>query len=155
MGEQHGQVLTRLDVAQHEEGDEDDPQPHQDREPDTVFTRLQGEPQTSPLEQSVPLRARGKPDAGFRGRRLLPCRCGRDHNLWITGSVSKVATPLTCPMSDHPLCKQGKAKCPPQSSRLLFRRRCIQVHLRCSSAHVAWMTEPKRSQSLFGKVKGF
>lgn len=70
MGEQHGQVLTRLDVAQHEEGDEDDPQPHQDREPDAVFTRLQGEPQASPLEQRVPIGVCVKRWGQFLGRRL-------------------------------------------------------------------------------------
>lgn len=37
----HREVVTRLDITQHEQRDEDDPQTHQDREPDTVFTRLQ------------------------------------------------------------------------------------------------------------------
>lgn len=41
MFKQHGEVVTRLHVAQHEEGDEDDPQTHQDRKPVAVLTRLQ------------------------------------------------------------------------------------------------------------------
>lgn len=43
VGEQHREVVTRLNVTQHEEGDEDDPQAHQDRKPNTVFTRLETE----------------------------------------------------------------------------------------------------------------
>lgn len=35
----HGEVVTRLDIAQHEERYEDDSQTHQDRKPQTVFTR--------------------------------------------------------------------------------------------------------------------
>lgn len=38
--EDHGEVVTRLDVAQHEEGDEDEARRHQHREPDAVFAWL-------------------------------------------------------------------------------------------------------------------
>lgn len=40
---QNGEVVTRRDVAEHEEWDEDDPQAHQHRKPDAVFTRLDRE----------------------------------------------------------------------------------------------------------------
>lgn len=43
MIKQNGEVVTRRDVAQHEERDEDEPQAHQHRKPDTVFTRLDRE----------------------------------------------------------------------------------------------------------------
>lgn len=32
---------TRLDITEHEEGDEDDPQAHEDRKPDAVLARLE------------------------------------------------------------------------------------------------------------------
>jgi len=47
VAKQHGEVVTRLHVAQHEEGDEDDPQAHHDRKPHAVFTRLERERTTS------------------------------------------------------------------------------------------------------------
>lgn len=34
---------TRLDITEHEEGDEDDPQAHEDRKPDAVLARLERE----------------------------------------------------------------------------------------------------------------
>lgn len=40
MGEEDGEVITRLNVAQHEEGDEDEPRRHQDRKPDAIFAWL-------------------------------------------------------------------------------------------------------------------
>lgn len=40
MGKEDGEVITRLNVAQHEEGDEDEPRRHQDRKPDAVFAWL-------------------------------------------------------------------------------------------------------------------
>ena len=43
MRKQHREVVTRLDVAKHEERNEDDPQAHQDGEPDAVFTWLDTE----------------------------------------------------------------------------------------------------------------
>lgn len=45
--EDHAQVVARLHVAQHEERHEDDPQAHQDREPDAVLARLQRRAQTA------------------------------------------------------------------------------------------------------------
>lgn len=36
----HREVVTRLDITQHEQRDEDNSQTHQDRKPDAVFTRL-------------------------------------------------------------------------------------------------------------------
>lgn len=47
MEEQHGEVVTGLDVTQHEERDEDDPQSHQDRKPQAVFVRLERNTATS------------------------------------------------------------------------------------------------------------
>lgn len=43
VGEQNGEVLTRLDITQHEQRDEDDPQTHQDRKPPAVLTGLERE----------------------------------------------------------------------------------------------------------------
>lgn len=43
VGKPHGEGVTRLDVTQHEERDEDDPQAHHDRKPHAVFTRLGGD----------------------------------------------------------------------------------------------------------------
>lgn len=40
VGEDDGEVVTRLDVAQHEEGDEDEARRHQRWEPDAVFAWL-------------------------------------------------------------------------------------------------------------------
>lgn len=40
MSEHNGQVMPVFHVTQNEEGDEDDPSPHQHRQPDAVFTRL-------------------------------------------------------------------------------------------------------------------
>lgn len=53
MGKQHREVVTRLDVTQHEERDEDDPQTHQDRKPDTVLTRLERNMATSNSELNI------------------------------------------------------------------------------------------------------
>ena len=46
VAEQHGEVVTRLDVTQHEERDKENPQPHQGRKPDAVFARLKRDTQT-------------------------------------------------------------------------------------------------------------
>lgn len=44
MAEPHGLGNhTRLDITEHEEGDEDDPQAHEDRKPDAVLARLERE----------------------------------------------------------------------------------------------------------------
>lgn len=40
MGKEDGEVITWLNVAQHEEGNEDEPCHHQDRKPDAVFAWL-------------------------------------------------------------------------------------------------------------------
>lgn len=40
MRKHHGEVVPRLDVAQHEERDEDHPHAAQDRKPDAVLPRL-------------------------------------------------------------------------------------------------------------------
>lgn len=40
VSERHGEVFPRMDVAQHEERDEDDSDATQDRKPDAVLTRL-------------------------------------------------------------------------------------------------------------------
>lgn len=37
---------TRLDITEHEEGDEDDPQAHEDWKPDAVLARLEREKHT-------------------------------------------------------------------------------------------------------------
>lgn len=57
VAKEHGEVEARLNVAQHEERDEDEPQAHQDGKPQAVFTRLQGKPQSS---------AKAQPSAVFR-----------------------------------------------------------------------------------------
>lgn len=41
VAKQHWEIVTRLNVAQHEERDEDDSEDHQDGQPQTVFTWLQ------------------------------------------------------------------------------------------------------------------
>lgn len=41
MGKKDGEVITWLNIAQHEEGDEDEPRRHQDRKPVAVFAWLQ------------------------------------------------------------------------------------------------------------------
>lgn len=47
MGKQNREVVTRLDVAQHEERDEDEPHSHQDGKPNAVLTRLERNKQKS------------------------------------------------------------------------------------------------------------
>lgn len=43
----HREVVTRLNIAQHEERDEDEPHTHKDMKPDAVLTRLEGNMATS------------------------------------------------------------------------------------------------------------
>jgi len=50
MRKQHGEVVARFDVAQHEERDEDDPYTNQGRKPLAVFTRLDTEKHTVTTE---------------------------------------------------------------------------------------------------------
>lgn len=56
VAKEHGEVEARLNVAQHEERDEDEPQAHQDGKPQAVFTRLQGKPQSSTAQPSAVFR---------------------------------------------------------------------------------------------------
>lgn len=82
MLEEHGEVVTRLDVAQHEERDEDEPQAHQDGKPDAVFARLQGKAQTSTAEAKRRFQFSEKLTL-LDTRPLLSC-CVQEHVLWIT-----------------------------------------------------------------------
>lgn len=51
MAEPHGLGNhTRLDITEHEEGDEDDPQAHEDRKPDAVLARLERERNTKSID---------------------------------------------------------------------------------------------------------
>lgn len=81
VGEDRGEAVARLHVAQHEERDEDEPQAHQDVKPDAVFARLQGE---TGLQQ--PLSCQPAENTTFLDRRpLSPC-CVQEHFLWIRAS---------------------------------------------------------------------
>lgn len=87
--EVHGEVVTRLDVAQHEERDEDQPQAHQHREPDAVFARLQG---TATLA-SAPGDRRGK-----RRVSVIPLRSG----ALFPRITERPSGAQTTPSSPHP-----------------------------------------------------
>lgn len=79
MLKEHGEGVTRLNVAQHEERDEDEPQPHQDRKPDAVPARLQGK--TTSFQS---FHADRQKKVALLDRKLLLC-CVQEHFLWLTG----------------------------------------------------------------------
>lgn len=65
VGKDDGEGMPRLNVAQHEEGDEDEPRRHQGRKPHAVFTWLQGK--TTIIKTGA--------NQGLQFVQLLPWRC--------------------------------------------------------------------------------